>query len=302
MSMFLSSTKKIILVGPPEAGKSTIKKVFFKNGNPLKLIKYSLEPTRGVNSSNFTLFDTKLSIFDLAGQENEYWFSRKRDIFENADIIICIFDITSPVELIISFLLKILKTKKKISSLSDTEIFVFLHKIDKINLDYFKQKVKIIDDFKAQFPKSKKLRVFGTSIARNYFYSTFLVLLEILKSNYKTNIINISNSEFVNLKTEISIIFLFNTDKYKKIEEVKDKLDLNEEELSYHLKRLIKLGFLKFLAHKKVIQLTIRSEFLKDELRQEIVEKGLTINNNSIQLLHTFLDLTMISAESLAIF
>ena len=55
--------KKIVIVGPPGTGKTTIKKVFFEMGNPFKFLNVSLEPTRGIDSSVFSLFDVnKLSV------------------------------------------------------------------------------------------------------------------------------------------------------------------------------------------------------------------------------------------------
>ena len=123
---------KILIIGPPASGKTTITKVFFKNANPLKLLRQSLEPTRGFISNLFTFFNSELSIFDLAGQENNYWFTKNQEIFQDVNTIICVFDIIYPVESIISFLLSVLKIQKRTPSLSKSKIFIFVHKIDNV--------------------------------------------------------------------------------------------------------------------------------------------------------------------------
>ena len=70
-------TKKVIFIGPPGTGKTTIKKIFFEMVSPLKLLKNTLDPTRGINSSIHSFFNLDLGVFDLAGQENENWFSKE---------------------------------------------------------------------------------------------------------------------------------------------------------------------------------------------------------------------------------
>ena len=67
--------QKIVFVGPPKVGKTTIKQVFFEHISPLSLLDNPLEPSRGINSSVYSTFNIDLGIFDLAGQENNIWFS-----------------------------------------------------------------------------------------------------------------------------------------------------------------------------------------------------------------------------------
>ena len=63
---------KIVLIGPPGTGKTTIKKVYFEMANPLMLLEHTLEPTKGINSCVYSIFDVSLGVFDLAGQENNF--------------------------------------------------------------------------------------------------------------------------------------------------------------------------------------------------------------------------------------
>ena len=87
--------KKIVFVGPSGVGKTTIKNVFFEMANPLYLLKNSIPPTRGFNSTSYHFQDDEVGVFDLAGQENENWFNQEREIFAYTNLIICVLDVNS---------------------------------------------------------------------------------------------------------------------------------------------------------------------------------------------------------------
>ena len=59
-------SNKIIFVGPPNAGKTTLRKIFFEGENRLKLLKFGLDPTHGQESVILKLSED-VGIFDLAG-------------------------------------------------------------------------------------------------------------------------------------------------------------------------------------------------------------------------------------------
>ncbi len=81
-------SKKIIFVGPPNAGKTTLRKIFFEGENRLKLLKFGLEPTLGQESVILN-FSENIGIFDLAGQENWRWLeSDEKSIFYDTKILI----------------------------------------------------------------------------------------------------------------------------------------------------------------------------------------------------------------------
>ena len=105
-------SKKVIIVAPSGAGKTTLRKVFFEGENSKKLMEYALEPTYGEESLIFRLpgLNEDLGIFDLAGQENERWLnSEEKSIFYDAKIILVVIDIKSELDFIVSFIRKILK-------------------------------------------------------------------------------------------------------------------------------------------------------------------------------------------------
>jgi len=172
--------KKIVLIGPPRAGKTSIYKVYFEMCNPLKLLDISLEPTRGINSSVYSLFNSNLGIFDLAGQENEVWLRTNIEVFDQSNVIICIFDVMNSLESIVSFLIKIIKIKTKLN-LSKCKIFAFLHKIDLVKPSYLFQKIKaIIDFFKLQYHRGQEIEIFKTSITEDFFFDTYNIIGGIL--------------------------------------------------------------------------------------------------------------------------
>jgi small GTP-binding protein len=294
----MNDKNKILLVGPPESGKTTIIEVFFKKANPLLLLKNPLEPTRGINSDLYTFFNSQIGIFDLAGQENQYWFSNKQDIFEEANIIICVFDIISSVESIVSFIIKVLRTKKQLNSLSESKIFVLIHKIDLVSSGYCNKKVKLIEKFKKQFPMSKDLQIFCTSINREFFYKSFQNVIKILK-RIELDVIPISDSDFMNLQTELDIMLNIKPSRVKSIDKLSSEFELSKEELFYHFKRLKKLGLIRFSSDKSKVDLTIRSEFLLEKLKKKNSKIGINKKNRSIELLYTLSNLYTVPTETI---
>ncbi|MEE9378626.1 MAG: ADP-ribosylation factor-like protein [Candidatus Lokiarchaeia archaeon] len=162
--------KKIVLTGPAGAGKTSIYNTYFEMWNPRSVLEIPLEPTRGINSGLYSLFNTKLGIFDLAGQENDIWLTSNKNVFKQSNAIICIFDATNSVESIVTFLIKIIQIKHKLNLL-DCTIYAFMHKIDLIEPTYAFQKIKAIGDFfKSQYRKGQEIEIFKTSIVKISFF------------------------------------------------------------------------------------------------------------------------------------
>lgn len=285
-------SKKIIFTGPPGAGKTTIKKIFFEMANPLKLLENALSPTRGAESSVFKIFNSNIGIFDLAGQENENWYSSKKDLFSESNVIICVFDVNNELKTIIELLFKVFKIRKELD-LHDCEIIVFLHKVDLLGTPYILSKINSIKDFfKIKLPEVKDFNIYPTSITSQYFFKTYSIVLDILTVLLKKDLIPLGEKEFQNLKRELSIILKCEPKVTYNKQDLVHKFNLSKSEVSFHLERLSYLGFAKISSENpSFFSLTDRSLYFKNGIKQgkNVVEKSK--ENKAIELFYTFLNL-----------
>ncbi|MHA1563075.1 MAG: hypothetical protein ACTSPA_13235 [Promethearchaeota archaeon] len=147
--------KKIVLVGPQEVGKSTLRKWIFEGDSVIKLLENPLEATFGVENYSYDLLMNEIGVFDLAGQENDRWFAR--------------------------FAPKILADKIDLALKVETEqapkslLFFLIHKIDLIDS-------KQLDKIKKAL-KDKNINIFYTSIKLSYLPSTIECFVEIFKKS-----------------------------------------------------------------------------------------------------------------------
>jgi len=287
---------KIIIIGPPNTGKTTIKKVFFEMANPVKLLETSLHPTIGADTGTYTFFNSKIGIFDLAGQENRNWLSKEKDIFNHCNIIICVFDVRDSLKSIITFLFRILNITKKIN-LQDCEIFGLLHKIDLVKPSYVSNKKRAIKTFfKIKFPKPININLYSTSITSMFFFRTYNIILNILTQITQKDLIHIDKKEFDNLSIELAIILKYNNYTFHSKDELSQKFKFSLDEADIHLKRLENLGFVEIKKDDiNYFHLTDRSLYLKSSLeREEDKIEGIRANQ-SIELFHVFLNLSKVS-------
>ncbi|MFX1238157.1 MAG: ADP-ribosylation factor-like protein [Promethearchaeota archaeon] len=171
--------KKIVITGPPNMGKTTIKKTFFDKENLVYPFE-NLQPTRGMSSSVYSFYDIDVSVFDLAGQENNSWLYDEKTVFEDSNAIICVFDVAHSLKFVISFILKIFRIKKELE-LTETPIIVFLHKVDLVSPEYVALKTKAIKNFFSnQYIGGKYFRITSTSVLHPYYSQTLEAILQVL--------------------------------------------------------------------------------------------------------------------------
>jgi len=287
----MAETKKIVFVGPPNTGKTTIKKVFFEMVSPLKLLKNSLDPTRGINSSIYSFFELDLGVFDLAGQENENWFSKDSNIFNHANLIICVLDISRYLREIIEFIGDVIRIQKDLK-LINCSIAILLHKIDLIEPLYLQQKLKAINDYLIKKKKQDmSSHIYPTSITKKYFLETYDIISQLFSNLADYKIGSRYDKVFQDFKLDLQIIVQYSDLKEHKITDLFYDLDLLSKDTTPRLKRLEKLGFLEFSENSHNFQLTERANFFKLGLKAEEIDEKATKINKILESLYIFSNL-----------
>lgn len=199
--------KKILFLGKPEAGKTTLRKFFFESVPAGKLMEESEPPTVGLKYKNYNYLTTlpgseegeqgekipvSLSVVDSAGQNLNDWLeSRKERVFPGTDIIFFIFDITdwdhpdSKKE--IQDLIMLIYNRR-VELANESSFYILAHKFDKISkekndlkVEKMKKRIKKeLNDY--VFDKMMKFLdfdVYITSITKEYEHDCFLTLLNL---------------------------------------------------------------------------------------------------------------------------
>ena len=284
-------TKKVLFIGPPGTGKTTIKNVFFEMVSPLKLLKNTLDPTRGINSSIYSFFELDLGVFDLAGQENDDWFSKERNIFNHTNLIICVLDINRYLGENIEFISDVIGIQNDLK-LSNCSIAILLHKIDLIEPLYLQQKLKAINDYLINEKRQDlSFQIYPTSITKKYFLETYDIISQLFCNLIKYKIGPINEKVFQDLKLDLQIIVQYSDLKDHKITDLFYDLDLSSKDASPRLKRLEKLGFLEFSENSHNFQLTERADFFRLGLKSEEIDEKETKINKILESLYIFSNL-----------
>ena len=293
----MRENKKIILVGPAGAGKTSIFNSYFEMGNPKTLLDDSLEPTRGINSSLYSLFNSHIGVFDLAGQENDLWLSTNQDVFNHSNLIICIFDVMNSLESIISLLIKILQIKKRLH-LSECKIITFIHKIDLVEPSYVFHKIKAINNFfKSQYRRGQEIEIYKTSIAEEFFFSTYSILGEILNLLFnEEERAQIGKKELANIKNEIKMLLKMEKEVYYDKEILSREFDFKMDDVESHIDRLLQINFVQSSKNLNSFKLTERSYFFKIGLEKEFLNAINDDFERNLESFHIFLSLNKINA------
>ena len=287
----MAETKKIIFVGPPNTGKTTIKTVFFEMANPFKLLKDSLDPTRGAISGVYSLFDIELGVFDLAGQENENWFKKERDVFNYTNLIICVLDINRYLKDNFAFIDDLLEIYK-VLKLSRCSLVILLHKIDLMEPLYVQRKHKAYDEYiKNEKKCESKVQIYLTSITKKYFLETYDIIAKIFSNSIKNVPSSKSDAIFLDFRTDIDIILRYDDLKKHNIVDLFYDFDISIKDATPRLRRLEKLGFLKFIENMQNFQLTERAIFFKKGLEVEKKDDKESKINKILESLYLFSNL-----------
>ena len=284
-------TKKVIFIGPPGTGKTTIKNVFFEMVSPLKLLKNALDPTRGINSSIYSFFDFDLGVFDLAGQENDDWFNKDNKIFNQTNLIICVLDVNRYLGENIEFIQDVIKLQNDLK-LSNCSIAILLHKIDLIEPLYLTQKLKAISPFLKDEKRHDIIpQIYPTSITKKYFLETYDIISQLFCNLIRDKIGPMNENLFQDLKKDLQIIIQYSDLKEHKRSDIFYDLDFSNKDALPRLKRLEKLGFLEFSENSPNFQLTERANFFNLGLKSETIDEKDAKINKILESLYIFSNL-----------
>lgn len=176
--------RKLLLLGRAGVGKSTLKKIIFEGEDPSELLHHSLEPTRGIETSNYSWLDLELSIFDTSGQELDNLLKEESEqiiAFGNTAAVIYIFDYNnwqSNSQDIADEIKEVHEIIRRINK--EAKLMVIFHKIDLIP-EAIRNNVKILT-YQIQNIVNLPIKslLYFTSIAEDYIYSIHNAFSEIL--------------------------------------------------------------------------------------------------------------------------
>ncbi|MEE9379367.1 MAG: GTPase [Candidatus Lokiarchaeia archaeon] len=176
-------TKRVALVGKPEVGKTTIKKVIFEGEDPNELVLFPLEATIGIKYSVHEFMDMRISLLDTPGQSLPILLQdeeKQITSFENTSTIIYIFDyptwITDSQD-IIDDIQTLYKINKKHNF--GSKIVLFLHKVDLLLDKKIGSRLDLIGkQINRQLDLPEDFLIYFTSLHPNLIYTIYNAISE----------------------------------------------------------------------------------------------------------------------------
>jgi len=267
-------SEKIVFVGPPKAGKTTLRKIFFEGENPTKLLEYALKPTHGIESIIIKL-SKEIGVFDLAGQENQYWLeTEKKTIFYNTKVILLVIDVTTPIDDILDFIRKIIKIRNDLTPSS--VIYVLIHKIDLVK----KNKLRELNSrIKFALIKETQINVYFTSIKKEYFTQTFSFFIDILKTCLADEIDH-DKIDFNFLKEVMCLLFPIDQETVISRKDLQVKLNRSKPTIDSMIEHLIRKGHVIEKGKKKISLTDKGKKHFKEILYNFSMENFVEIEKN----------------------
>ena len=250
-------SKKVVLVGPQEVGKSTLRKWIFEGDSVIKLLENPLEATFGVENYSYNLLMNDIGVFDLAGQENDRWFEKNTEVFNESDLILNVLDARFAPKILedkINLALKV-ETRQAPKSL----LFFLIHKIDLIDTKQLEKIKKALKD--------KNINIFYTSIKVSYLPSTIECFVEIFK---KSGLEWENKIDFDLVKMNTSLFYILNEKKVMSLNKLEDHLKVEKSTLESLIHPYVEAELLniKDVEKEKLVYLLEKGEiFYKKVLR-----------------------------------
>ncbi|MBD3187417.1 hypothetical protein GF325_11350 [Candidatus Bathyarchaeota archaeon] len=233
--------KKIIFVGPPGAGKTTLRKVYFQYESAEQLLKFEEDPTYGMESIVLN-FGEPIGVFDLAGQEIKQWLNDDHnDIFDSASNIIVVIESTSDDKTIHSFINKILDIREK--RCPGASVYVNLHKVDL--LEEPERKLKE-DELLPRLHQQDNLIAQFTSIKKEFFMATLDFFKDIIQDTLDREI-QLEGLDYNRIKYVVSILNQFMNKSRITRQALLADLKLDEKTFDSMIDMLHARGYLRIL-------------------------------------------------------
>ena len=150
---------KVLLIGKPGTGKTSIKQVVFEGKNPRLLLEESIEPTFGLNSSAYSWLNLDIGLFDSSGQDFqrlETDIGLRERAFTQTDLVIYVIDFNRWIKNS-DEILKEIKMVKNLILDGDYNVILelFFHKTDLID-------TRIKQDYYLKIPEIIKMEIDST--------------------------------------------------------------------------------------------------------------------------------------------
>ncbi len=279
-----STRKKIIFCGPPKAGKTTLKEIFFEKANPLRLLTTALEPTKGFERSLYSQLHNEIAVFDLGGQENDRWFGKDQEIFQCADLIIYVCPVTVPLDAVTTLLLLLSRTIY--NQCPNAKLLFLYHKRDLLPVVGLAQRIKQLRQFlKVKSPELlNQMTMYITSIAEPFFFATYRIFGEIFRKIIKLEGLLITPLTFRQAELALQILLEVQTDVKYHISLILSRYHLLPDEALLVLDRLNSMNFVEFFCvpNAKILdsfQLTVQAKFFITSIKRNLVYSNKLANN-----------------------
>jgi len=158
---------KIVFMGVTESGKSTIRKAFFEQENPLKLLWQSFQRTQGINLEIIEL-EKPIEIHDLAKPHLEDGLTDSIQVINNADLIITVLDAGEEFEVNLKIWERVIYEKRRICP--KAHLMILFHKFDLLPESAQKELDLRI---KTTFIAYSDITAFTSSVVPKFFLATF---------------------------------------------------------------------------------------------------------------------------------